>query len=258
MKEYLVHISSFDIVLESSTILLRLYIIKIGVIMKLYKFRSLGGEIDFCRVKDIIETGEFWCSYFWELNDPMEGLFFANPDLGKEIYEIKKRYLICSFSGIYGFKNPLLWGYYANGFKGVAIEIEVNSKDIYQIQYVSEILPIRNSKNNIDDKYIQEILKRKLKKWQHEKEFRFLRKTNENKQKIGEIINVYFGDPYGNIDDSSELKKENVIEEYNINKKKLEEFIDNIKNSRKHIGYKDVEIYYKNNRTYVGVKNEEW
>jgi hypothetical protein len=205
----------------------------------------------------------FYCSPFWELNDPMEGLFFANPKLLKIIYNMKKRYKICSFSGINGFKNPLLWGYYANGFKGIAIEIEANSRDIYQIQYVSEIFPTTIKENNIDninDKHIQDILTRKLIGWQHEDEFRFLKKTNEKKEKIGKITNVYFGDPYGNIDESHELKQNEVIKNYNENKDKLKEYLDKI-NKRNHnikdIGYKYVKIYNKNNGTYVGIKNEE-
>jgi hypothetical protein len=249
------HISAFDIVYKLSVILLGLQIIKIGVIMKLYKFRSIAGnsncesvsKSNYCRVKDIIKTGKFWCSYFWELNDPVEGLFFANTKLLKIIYNMKIMYKICSFSGINGFKNPLLWGYYASGFKGIAIEIEINSRYIYQIQYVSEIFPTIIKENNINDKHIQDILTRKLIGWQHEDEFRFLMKTNENKQKIGEITNVYFGDPYGNIDISSELKKEEAIKEYNDNKDKLIGILD-----ENLINYKYVKIH--NNEVYVYIK----
>ena len=43
--------------------------------MKVYKFRKLTNESDLDRLKGILETGNFWCSNFWDLNDPMEGVF---------------------------------------------------------------------------------------------------------------------------------------------------------------------------------------
>jgi len=102
--------------------------------LKLYKFRSLGTELDVCRLKSLIETGHFWCSKIWDLNDPMEGVYrnsnFNTEDI-ERIFSDKNNHLICSFSGEKGFKNPLLWGYYANGFKGAVIEIEVEKDNDY-------------------------------------------------------------------------------------------------------------------------------
>lgn len=43
--------------------------------MKIYKFRPLTEELDYWRLKNILETKKFWCSNFWELNDPMEEIF---------------------------------------------------------------------------------------------------------------------------------------------------------------------------------------
>lgn len=45
----------------------------------------------------------------------------ATPDVFTE----KNAYRICSFSGEKALSNPAIWGYCANGFKGVAIEVEV-------------------------------------------------------------------------------------------------------------------------------------
>ena len=224
-------------------------------------------------MKEIIdEESEFWCSFFWELNDPMEGVFHfyikQNGDKNKDennkklkillskIYNEKEKYKICSFSGKNGFINPLLWGYYANGFKGVAIEIEVKKKNIYKIQYVSEILPITKSKEDINVEDVKEILTRKLNNWQHEYEFRFLVEDNgEDKKnhmhKIGTITNVYFGDPYGNLTNSHDIKQKKAIKNYNDNKKKLKEILD-----KKNIGHKDVKIL--NNEIYIDVENKDW
>ncbi|MFA6756860.1 MAG: hypothetical protein WCR62_03875, partial [Sulfurospirillaceae bacterium] len=90
-----------------------------------YKLMSLSSEKDLCRIIEIICTNKFHCSTFSEMNDPMEGVYtyehkhLVEPDLPAT----KNKYKICSFSGLKGFENPAMWGYYANGFKGIAIEI---------------------------------------------------------------------------------------------------------------------------------------
>ena len=43
--------------------------------LKLYKFRSLGEPNSVNRVVGILRTKKFWCSKFWDMNDPMEGVF---------------------------------------------------------------------------------------------------------------------------------------------------------------------------------------
>ncbi len=231
--------------------------------MKLYKFRSLAGSTDckskagdksdYCRVIDIIKEGKFWCSSFWELNDPMEGIFFhANRNSIEELYKEKEKYKICSFSGFNGFINPLLWGYYANGFRGIAIEIEIGNikengysqipdcEKVYQVKYIPTISSVSHSNDVI------KILTRKLNIWKHEDEFRFLTTDNPNFQKIGNITNVFFGNPYGNVTNRDEFANKDIIEDYNSKKEKLQDLLET-----KNIGYKDVKIY--GNGIYVDV-----
>ena len=113
--------------------------------MILYKFRSLSSALDLDRAKQILETGHFWCSKFSELNDPMEGAFTILSDAVisdefKSVYKEKSRYKICSFSGQRGFENPAMWGYYANGFRGICIRVEVEDESkIAEIKYEDEI-----------------------------------------------------------------------------------------------------------------------
>jgi len=175
--------------------------------MKLYKFRSLANETDFERVKIIIETGCFWCSLFSDLNDPMEGVFLTTKrDNGiEDVYSKKCDYKICSFSGEDAFKNPIMWGYYANGFRGIAIEIEVNNNYVKQIIYVKDLINISES-DNID---IDRILQTKLSLWEHEAEYRFLIQSEFNYHRIGQITAVYFGNPYGDIHNSSTIYENN-------------------------------------------------
>lgn len=213
--------------------------------MKLYKFRALetghgdckeDGTDDFTRAKEILTTDKFYSSKFWELNDPMEGVFsiLGSPGVKEKIkliYSRKNKYRICSFSGkglntTLGddlFKNPLMWGYYANGFKGMAIEIDVSQEYIEQ-KYVTPIkyLPYNKFTNLKDDPAeddIKDLLTTKLNAWEHESEWRFLwhmdrleEKKSEYEKgscKIGEITKIYFGDPYGNIKNCDQVFKDN-------------------------------------------------
>jgi len=188
--------------------------------MEIYKFRKLTSETDYCRLRNILETGYFWCSSFWKLNDPMEGVFMiTNPDNLKRIFEEKEKYKICSFSGEDGFKNPAMWGYYTDGFKGVAIKVEINDNEIEEVHYENK-LPIDN-----DD--MRKILTNKLKKWKPENEFRFLINSENNYQKIGKITAVYFGDPYGNAENKKifEGKIENFTQ-YTENREKIKKSTD--------------------------------
>ncbi len=178
--------------------------------MKLYKFRALANDRDLERLKGILKTGEFWCSKFSELNDPMEGVYTVLNGHNVSgaidlIYNEKEKYKICSFSGEEAFSNPPMWGYYANGFKGMAIEIEIDEHDVEPIGYVDDILHLLKVDSDVE---IKKILTSKLKFWKHEAEYRFLKESENNFHKIGEITGVYFGDPYGDVENRQEIEKE--------------------------------------------------
>jgi hypothetical protein len=129
----------------------------------------------------------------------MEGVYyFMNYDENKEdliekIFNEKEGYKICSFSHEKAFSNPILWGYYANGFRGVAVEVDVGKEEVREIKYEPELPRIEggNYKKNAI-----KILTSKLRPWSHECEYRFMIKSLNNKHKIGNITALYFGDPY--------------------------------------------------------------
>lgn len=194
-------------------------------IIKLYKFRPLANEKDCERLKGILETGEFWCSKFSELNDPMEGvyLFLNYPNNRSElidlIFKTKTSYKICSFCNEQAFANPLMWGYYANGFRGVAIEIKVSSDKVKKIKYVSKIHSF-TGKN--PTKEAEKILTTKLSPWKHECEYRFLEKRENNKSKIGKITALYFGDPYERTRNRTDIIENNdAVRKYIVLKNKI-------------------------------------
>ncbi|RKY05093.1 MAG: hypothetical protein DRP56_09310 [Planctomycetota bacterium] len=126
----------------------------------------------------------------------------------------KTEYGICSFSGFEAIENLLMWGYYANGFKGVAIEIEVDEQNVEKVNYVEDLADISKERvGNTTNNIVKKILTTKLNCWKHEEEYRFLIKCldnfNENEsgieKKIEKITAIYFGDPFGNTENAKKI-----------------------------------------------------
>lgn len=195
--------------------------------MKLYKFRALGTDKDFDRVKDIIEHG-FYCNDILGFNDMNEGVYTNNlQNQGVNLSE-KKQYKICSFSGIKALHSELMWGHYANTGRGIVIEVSVkNSHSIEEVNY--------DTNENLNT--IKEILTNKSKEWVYEDEYRYL-STDElldNKVKIGKITTVHFGTPYENLLNYQEIKREHKdLQKYHDLKEKLKEFC-----TQENIAYED-------------------
>lgn len=215
--------------------------------MKIYKFRPLISSLDYSKLKEILETGNFWCSNFWDLNDPMEGVFSyygINAEKIKrgieDIYNVKNKYKICSFSGVEGFKKHSMWGYYAGGFKGVAIEIKIEDDKVEKIRYEEKIVDIFPGDNNINSS-VKKIFTRKLKVWANEDEYRFLVESeNNNYHKIGKITAIYFGAPYGDLMNSGLIQEKENLLNYNKLKKDLIKIARDKKIIAYNIGNKNV------------------
>jgi hypothetical protein len=212
--------------------------------MKLYKFRPLGSDTDFERAKSILNTKKFHCAHFWELNDPMEGVYYidGNEKFIDAIYRAKKTYRICSFSANItdkGFDNPTLWGYYANGFRGLVIKIDVEKSDVCKIDYVTELIKYKTPTDT--QKAAKKILITKLSTWEHEAEWRFLTTEEGDKHQIGNITSVYFGNPYKNTINYNELSQETIFRDYENYKRELFKIAKN-----KH--YKTFNVAINNNR----------
>ena len=207
--------------------------------MKLYKFRQLTSCRDLERIIEILETNKFHCAKFSEMNDPMEGVYIATvPSKIDKILTEKNEKRICSFSSKEGFENLAMWGYYANGFKGIAIEIEVDESIVKKVKYQDEVAETEN---------VEEILTTKLKYWKHEAEYRFITENNEDKCEIGKITKIYFGSPYENLTNSNEIiPKSKQILEYKKYKEKLENFLE-----EKKIIFYNLDMTILSNRTSI-------
>jgi hypothetical protein len=92
--------------------------------MTAYKFRTL---LNIERIFDIIFNKRFYAAPYMDLNDPMEGFLSSTQGVDhcfiQEIENDKKRIRICSFSKSH--QSPLLWTYYADSFRGVCFEVEL-------------------------------------------------------------------------------------------------------------------------------------
>lgn len=144
--------------------------------MKLYKYRALE---PFEHVADIICKKRFHAARFYELNDPMEGLFESGPDMSQEdvrqIREAKGSIRLCSFSRTAA--CPVLWAHYAGGFRGICIEIESTAFDD-SLRWTSvEYSPIRNILSSqfhasVASVFPETLLTRKAEDWRLEQEVR--------------------------------------------------------------------------------------
>lgn len=111
---------------------------KIGIIqMTLYKYRALE---PFRFFVDILLNKRFFAARYSDLNDPMEGQYLLTESgkINTEVQQIlnsdKERLRICSLS-----RNPsidLMWAHYANGDRGVAIGVRIDSRyDVRPLEY---------------------------------------------------------------------------------------------------------------------------
>lgn len=149
--------------------------------MKLYKFKSLEKSE---HVYDIIINEQLFCACFKQLNDPFEGLFFiilgafskgfsAGFDRKKEEFKrVVERFKICSLSQ--KLSDVRMWSFYANGHKGIAIEIDFTGleKDVEEVKY-SKGLP----EFNLTNPDPVEILTKKTDHWEYESEYRIIQKS---------------------------------------------------------------------------------
>jgi hypothetical protein len=160
--------------------------------MLLYKYKSLR-NLD--HTLDILLNERLYCSPYLELNDPFEGLFSASihipprerakypffrlPDslkVTKSVddlpYDSKDRVRICSLSA--SPSDILLWSHYADGHKGIAIEIDALGLEaiIHEVKY-ADVLP-QYSYTLLGMPTPEELLTHKTQHWKYEAEHRVL------------------------------------------------------------------------------------
>lgn len=179
--------------------------------LTLYKFRPLGDCESCNRAEAILETGRFWCAPLWEQNDALEGVYsyLSCPDAGQDsndVFTAKNRKRICSFSGESALTKPTMWGYYANGFRGIAIQIETEESMVQKVRYRNDIEAWKDPGNGgTTDSKLLRILTTKLTPWRTEREYRYFTDDVSPLQEIGKIRGVYFGEPYNEVQNMEQV-----------------------------------------------------
>lgn len=154
--------------------------------MKLYKYKSLR---DFEFFLDIIINERLYCSEYQKLNDPFEGVFLTitrpliatiKPHPLNTLREIKtikdlpfsKKSKVCSLSA--SLSDVRLWSYYAEGLKGVAIELDFTGieNSVIAVKYVNEIQ--KHGTTLLGGSTAEEVLSFKSTHWEFEKEYRII------------------------------------------------------------------------------------
>lgn len=173
--------------------------------MKLYKFKSLE---NFEYVADIIMNKKLYAAEFTELNDPNEGVFtsYDKEEFINAIKDEKSKLRVCSMAQDY--YNPLLWAHYANSYRGICIEFEIDndSVEFEKVNY-SEVTAIAsrgpvfsgfsNGGEPIHSEYSTKewakiILTNKFREWNYEEEVRLFSDKKFIIHGI-EITGIYLG-----------------------------------------------------------------
>ncbi len=168
--------------------------------MKLYKYKSLS---NFEFVVDILLNKRLYAAHFEDLNDPMEGDFdknYADRAYLESIMEEMDSIRVCSLSK--NMHNSILWAHYADGFKGICIEIEIDESILtpHEITY-SGFTPIpsegdRGVYGTEDEMHPYDwaiaSLKGKYDAWKYEDEYRIFSQDAYIKNGVN-ITAIYLG-----------------------------------------------------------------
>jgi hypothetical protein len=150
--------------------------------MKTYKFRAVD-NLHF--VVDILFNKRLYCGLANKLNDIREGDIRVGNDRGRELQVIEygdmvtmhlKELRVCSLTK--SFDNHLLWAHYANGYSGVAIELDIDDADVTEVTYSDDYVYLAQLMETLGPEAAAcQALARKYKAWTHEGEVRLITKS---------------------------------------------------------------------------------
>ena len=152
------------------------------------------------RIEQLFKDCKLYFSDWEKMNDPLEGYFqyYVSKNSNTHINDIKtekNKYGItcCSQS----MSEILMWSHYANNHKGICIEIEVNDSLIKESSIIQEYISYEEKIDLLEiDKYpidVINLLSKKLRNWEYEKEIRFFCNGKNSSHKIGNITKVITG-----------------------------------------------------------------
>ena len=148
--------------------------------MQAFKFRS-GRHVD--HIMDVLHNRRLYCAHWSKLNDPMEAIFAYSRTqplapiasrFAADVQEKLKGWRVCSLSET--FDSHLLWAHYANGFDGVAIQVQLpdNDADIRRVRYGGVFAGYNYDRSADAGATARSILFSKYQEWSYEREIRIL------------------------------------------------------------------------------------
>ncbi|HGM4786649.1 TPA: DUF2971 domain-containing protein [Stenotrophomonas maltophilia] len=181
--------------------------------MKLYKFKGGG---DALYTLDIAMNERLYCATYRDLNDPFEGQFqtlinrnflggmplnmaplggmpvpvtvFSAIEHLAELADKPSR--VCSLTTAW--EDVRMWALYGDSSRGVAFEFEVDEShpDLYRVDYLDALPQI--AVGMLSNPRVEEVLGRKTKHWEYEKEWRFI-SSEEYVEMKGKLTRVLIG-----------------------------------------------------------------
>ena len=149
--------------------------------MKLYKYTSADFGLD------VLKTGRIKVARLLDVNDPNEWIpVCPNPNNNGIDYHSDPKFRTAFrhfWSCQYGFisfslswDNPVLWGHYADRFRGVALVFEVcNPSKVKEVKYCDARYVLDEKEMYSGDREkVDRLISRKAKEWEHEQEYRAL------------------------------------------------------------------------------------
>ena len=130
---------------------------------------------------------------FHDLNDPFELLAIdvVSTDLRAHVHAWKKKVedkegLLCLSKA---WRNPLLWGHYADKHRGVALGFEIPQERLTEVRYVEGLERINGSQTasqpNAIDRALDKLRYTKFKDWKYEDEVRLFVPLGELRPESG-------------------------------------------------------------------------
>lgn len=146
--------------------------------MKLYKYKSLD---NLWHILDIVHNQRLYCANWQELNDPLEGryeIYLGDKSdsmmgtMESRIEAARNSLRVASVSA--DPTNFLMWSHYANGHKGVVIEVDIHASDrnLCKITY-SPFSSVFSSKLQTK-KDMRHLFNGKSTAWEYEEEYRII------------------------------------------------------------------------------------
>ena len=124
-------------------------------------------------------------SRLMELNDPFEflGVDLSDREFRRALKETKAE--LSETKGILCFseswRNPVLWGHYADKHQGLCLGFEVHSSVLGKVEYQDARLQLPD---RVNEKFMQKLLFTKFKHWEYEQEYRIYLELEDDIDKI--------------------------------------------------------------------------